>query len=255
MELNESKLNLLIDACASTKKSVLIADIETGEIFFERESDTLFRSASTIKTPMMAYALRECMLGNRSIDDKIMIGEPLSDSRIFDRGDDTASIWKLLYFMITVSDNTATNVIIREFGFDSLNSYFRSIGMEKTTLRRKMLDWDAVANGFENETTNREMFVLYRTLFCGGLLDTPYTNHAKTILSAQQDKSLILRYIDREVVAYHKTGGLDNLVHDCGVFQLGDKQLYIGVFTDGAPDVSAKCGEQLCGAVGELVLC
>ena len=248
------KIYSLINACASTKKSVLVADIDTGEILFEHNADLVFRSASTIKTPMMVCALRECMNGNRALNDEITVGEPLSDSRIFDRGDERASLWKLLYFMITVSDNTATNVIIREFGFDALNSYFRAVGMETTTLRRKMLDWDAVANGFENETTNREMFELYRALFCGKLLDGEYTSCAKMILAEQQDKSLALRYIDRGVTAYHKTGGLDNLVHDCGVFQLGEKQLYIGVFTDGAPDVNAKCGEQLCGAVGELVL-
>lgn len=244
----------LIESCASTKKSVLVAEIDSGAILFEHNADLVFRSASTIKTPMMIHALSECMNGLRSLDEQISIGEPLTDSRIFDRFDNTASLWKLLYFMITVSDNTSTNVIIREFGFDGLNEYFRSIGMKKTTLRRKMLDWDAVANGFENETTNREMFELYHALFCGKLLDDIHTSYAKTILAEQQDRTLLLRYIDRGITAYHKTGGLDNLVHDCGVFQIGDKLLYIGVFTDGAPDVEAKCGEQLCGSVGELLL-
>lgn len=248
------KIRSLINSCASTKKSVLIADIDSGEILFEQDADLVFRSASTIKTPMMIYAMLQCQNGIRDLNEKIAVGEPLSDSRIFDRLDESASLWKLLYFMITVSDNTATNVIIREFGFDALNSYFRSIGLEKTTLRRKMLDWNAVANGFENETSNREMFELYRALFNSELLDEQYTAHAKTMLHDQQDKSLILRYIDHETDSYHKTGGLDNLVHDCGVFRANGKYLYIGVFTDGAPDVAAKCGEQLCGSIGELVM-
>ncbi|MBP3387796.1 MAG: serine hydrolase [Clostridia bacterium] len=247
------KIYELIDSCASTKKSVLIADIDSGEVLFDYNSELVFRSASTIKTPMLIFALRRCMDGERTLDELIKITEPLSDSRIFDRGDTEASLWKILYFMVTVSDNTATNVIIRELGFDAINSYFRSIGLEKTCLRRRMLDWNAVADGLENETTNREMLSLYSALFRGELLDERYTTYAKAILADQQDKSLVLRYIDRNVTAYHKSGGLDNLVHDCGIFQVNNKNIYVGVFTDGAPDVNAKCGEQLCGAVGELL--
>ena len=123
------KIYSLIESCASTKKSVLVAEIDSGAILFEHNADLVFRSASTIKTPMMIHALRECMKGLRSLDEQISIGEPLTDSRIFDRFDNSASLWKLLYFMITVSDNTSTNVIIREFGFDGLNEYFRSIGI------------------------------------------------------------------------------------------------------------------------------
>lgn len=248
------QINEFIKECGSKSISVIVADIESGELLFEHEPDRVFRSASTIKTPMMVYALLECMRGNRSLDERITIGEPLSDSRIFDRHDATSSLWKLLYFMITVSDNTSTNVIIREFGFDTLNAYFRKIGLEKTTLRRRMLDWDAVSNGFENETTNREMLKLYRDLFLGELLDEKHTEYARSILSEQQDKTLVLRYIDHGVEAYHKSGGLDNLVHDCGVFHIGDRYVYIGVFTDGAPDVEAKCAERLCGQIGEYLV-
>lgn len=45
--------------------------------------------------------------------------------------------------MIIHSDNTATNLMIDRLGMDRVNRYLKEHGYKDTTLRRKMMDFDA----------------------------------------------------------------------------------------------------------------
>ena len=47
--------------------------------------------------------------------------------------------------MIVSSDNTATNGVISLLGYDHVNDYCRARGLNQTSLQRKMLDFEAIA--------------------------------------------------------------------------------------------------------------
>lgn len=49
--------------------------------------------------------------------------------------------------MIRVSDNAATNVLISRLGMGRIDDLAYEIGLHRTTLRRKMMDFGARARG------------------------------------------------------------------------------------------------------------
>ena len=59
--------------------------------------------------------------------------------------------------MISLSDNTAANLLIRRFGLDFLNRQFREIGLEKTHFERLLFDGEAAARGLENRIVPEEI--------------------------------------------------------------------------------------------------
>ena len=64
---------------------------------------------------------------------------------------DGCSLWEMLYWMIVLSDNTATNAVISTLGYEHINAYCARLGLQSTACQRKMLDWTAVREG---RTTN-----------------------------------------------------------------------------------------------------
>jgi len=74
-------------------------------------------------------------------------------------------------FMIAVSDNTASNVLIDRVGMENVNETLRSLGLTKTLLRRHMMDFEAARRGDENVSTPREMARLLQLIYEGKTLN------------------------------------------------------------------------------------
>ena len=62
--------------------------------------------------------------------------------------------------MISLSDNTATNICIDLATMDLVNETMRSLGLTNTLLRRKMMDIEAAKRGDENVSTPGELATL-----------------------------------------------------------------------------------------------
>ena len=89
---------------------------------------------------------------------------------------DVASDLKL---MITLSDNDATNRLIRRLGggnpdagFKAVNAFARRVGCYDTELNRLMLDW---GEGLQNYTTGKDCAVLLRLIYEGRCVNSGYS--------------------------------------------------------------------------------
>ncbi|QIB70635.1 serine hydrolase [Aminipila butyrica] len=58
--------------------------------------------------------------------------------------------------MIALSDNTATNILIKQLGVNAFNAGFKTFGLEHTVLERFLFDEVAVNQGKENKFMPRE---------------------------------------------------------------------------------------------------
>ena len=67
----------------------------------------------------------------------------------------------LATFMVAVSDNSATNVLIDRVGMQNVNALLDSLGLHQTRLQRKMMDVKAAQEGRENISTPNEMMTLF----------------------------------------------------------------------------------------------
>lgn len=156
-------------------------------------------SASIIKVFIMEYAFSLTEKGELSLADNIQ-GTPLET---------------LIYNMITVSDNDATNILISEFGMDNLNSYFKENGYIDTVVQRKMLDTAAQNAGLDNYTSLNDVMSFLKKLYAGK--DSGIRADMLEIMKNQQVSTKIRRNFGSGTVIANKTGELSNVDNDIGI--------------------------------------
>ena len=190
------------------------------------------------------------------MDEAIDVLNILDDTQVFEYGPRKASLRELAVWMIVLSDNTSTNALIDALGFRAVNEYAASLGLRKTALRRKMLDFASREAGIDNVTSASDMFLLFKHLFREGARDF---SEAIEILRRQRSHDKLTRYIWEDVSIAHKTGGLDYLSHDAGVFSFKAKDykeeniidVFAGVFLWNTKD--SKGDDRLIGRIGRLI--
>ncbi len=213
-----------------------IVDAQSGEQLASYREDLVFKSASLIKTPIMLCALEKVEKGQLSLDTPIPV-QPChcvgDEAPVIQNGTEVP-LSVLLEYMITDSNNSATNVLIDLLGMDQVNEYSRRIGLCDTLLRRHMLDYEAARQGRENRTSALDMRRLYTLLHKGEVLTPFQCETALPILLRQHDKELLM-FANPEQKAAHKTGGLADIAHDAGILYGQNRTLIFAVLVT-APD-------------------
>ena len=166
---------------------VTIVDLQTGERLGWNQ-DAVFPAASAIKLPILIELLRQSQLAAAATPGTTGTkGTPLArltDSYTLRAKDVVAdsnilsglgagavlSNQDLATFMVVVSDNSATNVLIDRVGMMSVNALLDRLGLTRTRLRRKMADGEAVRRGLENTSTPAELAKLWELLYRGQIL-------------------------------------------------------------------------------------
>lgn len=248
-----SQINQLLNS-TNDKTAVLIQELNKNTPLYEKDSDVQMVSASTIKVPIMCCALHEVLLGNMTLNQMISVEKEdiLSDTEVFEHGADQYSLEELIGWMIISSDNTATNVLIRVLSMEKINTYIQDVlCLNKTKVERIMLDFEAVKNGKNNYTSHQDQMSIYTKLFNHDILNDELCEKALDILYNQRAKDLIMRYIPYRTPFAHKTGGLDYLVHDCGVMTINGLRFYFGVSAWDCENIDGN--RALVGKIGRLI--
>lgn len=235
----------------------LIADAREASPLHARLEHEVFPAASTIKTPILLTALEEVRQGRLSLKDYLPVPAEviLPDTQVFDRGQTEYTVEELLYWMVTLSDNTATNVLLDRLGLERVNEYCAvTLGLSGTVCQRKMLDFAAAGAGKDNLTSAADQRKLFCLLHSSAILNPDLRRVALSILSRQRHQDTLLRYIPDEVVFAHKTGGLDGVAHDCGLFLSLKRPLFVGFFTWSGPSPDGDPGQRkFIGRLGKAV--
>lgn len=235
------------------KVSALLVDMDTEQTVFAYKPELEMVSASTIKVLIMLTALQRVMDEKLDLDDELTVrtADILSDSTVYEYGETTDTLDHLIRWMIIESDNTATNVLIRTLGMDEINTYGKQLGLQVSRVERIMLDFDAIAAGRNNYTSAMDQYKMYNHLLESDILTPELCEYAIEVLLTQRSTDNFLRYIPEPLSVAHKTGGLDCLNHDAGVFFLENVCYYLGVFaSDADNDITCK---RLLGRIGKLV--
>lgn len=96
-------------------------------------ADDLFPMASCFKIPVMVEVLRQVDAGALRLDDRLTLTEAdksPGSTLIHCHEGLRPSVRDLLYLMITLSDNTATDMLWRLVGLGSVNETMRGLGLE-----------------------------------------------------------------------------------------------------------------------------
>ena len=217
---------------SSADIAVLVKDLKEDKVIFKYNEDKKYVSASIIKVPIMIEALSRVDLGEINLDDKFNIGDDnkVDFSVITEQDLKECTFEELIEWMIISSDNTATNVLIDILGLENINDRIKKLNMKNTLLERKMMDFKAIEYGRNNYTSLNDMLIAMEGLYRGVLISSEMSLKAIDILKNQRDNFMLKRYIRDNVTLANKTGELDKLNNDVGIFYTKNHNYFIGIF-------------------------
>lgn len=213
---------------------VAVKDLTSGEEFFINP-DEVMPQASSIKIAVLAELYRQAEHNQLKLTDEYMMRKEdlVSGSNIMQGltpGVTRLTLRDLATMMVAVSDNSATNVLIRRVGMDNVNNMLASLGLQATQLRREMMDLKAAGEGRENVSTPREMMTLLEAIYRGKLLKTALKDDFFKVLSTPKESSM-LQGLPDDAVAANKPGELEAVRNDSGIVFVKNRPYVLCVMT------------------------
>ena len=224
---------------------VAIVDLTDGRAIL-KNADRVFPTASSIKIAILLELYRQEQQAREGAQGKARLNDIYDfDPKVLV---DFSSIMSgltpgltkvtnhdLAQFMIAVSDNTASNVLIDRLGMESVNVTLRNLGLAKTLLRRHMMDFEAAERGNENVSTPQEMARLLETIYKGKALNKELTAEFIKQLSTLKE-SEIPHDLPQGVQVANKPGNLKGVRTDSGIVFAKGRPFVISVMTQNVPD-------------------
>jgi beta-lactamase class A len=243
-----------IDARLDGVLAVAIKDLTDGRTLL-LHADEVMPTASTIKLAILAELYRQESSG---------AGARLADAYVVDSGDvvpgsdilagltpgsTRLTNRDLATLMIGVSDNGATNVLIRRVGMERVNGMLDSLGLKETRLRRRMLDLAAARAGRENTATPRELVALLEALWGNRLLSGALRDDFFRVLATSKERYLP-RLLPEQARIASKPGWLEGVRVDAGIGFVPNRPFAIVVMITYAGD--ERAAEQVIAELGLL---
>lgn len=218
--------------------SIIIKDLKRADVIFERNAERQIPSASTIKVLIMVEAYKRSLAGKLDLNEKINIynAEKVEFSLISEMNTNQYTIKDLILLMMTISDNTATNVLIGLLGMEDINNTGKELGLEGTILQRKMMDFEAAKKGRQNLTTPTDLIILVEKLYKNEILTPSACDEMLKIMRTTVSRDFMMRDLPVEIRCAHKPGELDGINHDVGIVYTPMGDYALGIFATGLKD-------------------
>ncbi|HVN70090.1 MAG TPA: serine hydrolase [Candidatus Binatia bacterium] len=229
-----------------------VVDLSTGYHAGFNASKSM-PAASTIKLPVMVEVFTQLEAGRFDLRRRVTL---LASDKDYGSGDlcdapagTSYPVSLLLEKMIDVSDNTATNMLIRLVGRRNINRQMYSLGLAHTHLAG-----DVRTEGWAIRETLRtspaDLVRLLTLMARRELVDQWSSNEMIGILEADQYNTLLPEPLPDDVAIAHKTGSLYDTLNDAGIVFAADAPYAIAVMTTALP--SQNLGRSFIHAVSRL---
>ncbi|WP_152977846.1 class A beta-lactamase, partial [Bradyrhizobium pachyrhizi] len=229
---------------------VAVLDMETG-LRASRRGDERFPMCSTFKAMASAAVLHRVDRGETSLEQRVQIEAkdilayaPVTKGRV----GSAMTLSELCAAAITLSDNTAANLLLREIGGPAgFTSFFRTIGDNVSRLDRWEVELNEAVPGDPRDTTSPVAMLkdLQRVLL-GDVLSAASRQKLVDWMVANKTGDARLRAgVPRDWRVGDKTGtGERGTYNDIGVFwPPGRKPIVVTVYLTGASAPMETCNE------------
>lgn len=209
---------------------------------WSHNGDRKFRAASTVKIPLMVEIYRQVDRGETLLDELHTLDreEKAIGSGVMLHLHDGVQLTvnDIIYLMISISDNTATNLLIRRASMAQVNATMRELGMTGSNLGREMKGRPAVPGETENWATVDDYVTVIQAILDHEAASPASCDAMTAMLELQQNARRIARHlpVSDEIRWGTKTGSIAGVTNDAGFVITPKGRLIIAVFCEGMAD-------------------
>ncbi|WP_217650592.1 serine hydrolase [Spirulina major] len=196
--------------------SVFVVDLDTGD-FVNLNGTATMAAASTIKLPILIAVFQEVDRGLVDLSEPLVMTTEMmasgSGTMQYETPGTTYSLEATAEKMITISDNTATNMLIQRLGSAPLlNERFRDWGLKQTSIQNLLPDLTGT-----NETSPLDLVTLLAMVHDGKLVSLRSRDQLIRIMQQVENRDLLPQGLDEQAVIAHKTGDIGSMLGDVGI--------------------------------------
>jgi beta-lactamase class A len=236
----QSKVDEYLDVLSpKIKVSFAFQSLDHDFSLFYR-ADKKVPSASLIKIPILVVLLQEVAKGKLDLDqlhylDQNEIVGGAGEIQFSEPGK-KLSLKFLAQEMMRVSDNTATNILIKYLGISEINHRFQELNLHHTSLQRLMMDFKAIEEGRQNYTSMIDLVNILSMVWKNDLLTENLRTVFLGLLKNCEDKTMIPAAFPN-YKTYNKTGTLDYIRGDAAILE-GANNSVLAIAVEGFDDLS-----------------
>lgn len=241
-------------------------DLRTGKALSIRGAEP-FPSASLIKVSILVALLEEVEAHRMRLDEPLAM---IARDRVGGSGvlkhlapGLRLTVGDAAWLMTTLSDNTATNLLLDKLGVTTVWEKMDSLGLPRTRVHRKVFHPHASSPRPDSSvryglgvTTPDETTRLFERLHQGRAVSPALDSLALAMLRANQDASKLVRWLPENLRVAHKSGDVDHARNDCGILYTPAAPIALCVMTRENRDTRYSVDNPahlLIGRLGRLV--
>ncbi|MEA5529574.1 serine hydrolase [Dolichospermum sp. UHCC 0684] len=222
----KNSLQTLTTANSDLIPGVFLLDLDNGG-YIDINSNISFAAASTIKIPILIAFFQDVDGGKIRLDEMLILQKEMivggSGNMQYQPTGSKYTALDVATKMITISDNTATNMLVAKLGGqEALNGRFRSWGLITTMIRNPLPDLEGT-----NTTSPRELGNLISMVNQGNMVSMRSRDLILNIMSRTERDNLLPAGLGKGANAYHKTGDIGTMLADAGLIDVPTGKRYI----------------------------
>lgn len=217
------------------------------------QGDRRFHAASTVKVAVMVEIFRQIERGNLTRRDLVTLddADKVAGTGVLSGMHDglPLTVDDLLYLMMAISDNTATNLLVDLAGLDAVNATMAELGLSAASaMHRKMLGRLPQGEEPENWATPDDHAGLMAAIVADRAASPESCAAMRALLATQQCTTRFKRCLPASGVTWgSKIGALPEVCNDVGYVTGPGGTIVLALFVEGLPELEAE------PVIGEIV--
>ena len=201
------------------------------EFSFHLNETRVFHAASLMKVPVMLEVYKQVSTGHISLSDEVLIRNhftSIADDSLYHILEDTdeqtyallgetLTIEDLIFRMITVSSNIATNLLMEIVDIRSISTTLEGVGVTQSRVLRGVEDLKAFDQGINNTITSKDMALILQEILQGETMVRDHAHAMIEIMLNQTQNEMIPAGLPVHTEVAHKMGEITKIHHDAGI--------------------------------------
>ena len=238
----KAKLTDLAAKYPDLDPEIFLVDLD-NQGYVSIDGNTPISAASTIKLPVLVALFQEVDAGKINLEEKLTMTEDVigsgSGNMQYEKPGTQFTILETATKMMTISDNTATNMLIERMGgMEALNKRFMDWGLASTRLRNPLPDLTGT-----NTTSPEDLGNLLAQVETGEMLSLRTRDRLLHIMRNIVRNTLLPQGLEEDAIIAHKTGDIKSVLGDAGIIDMPNGKRYIAAVLVKRPDNDPQAKE------------